>query len=137
MSNFQGYLLKFGDTIFPHKYLAQNPTFTPNRRLEAQAYRNADANLYRVTINNHKSEFEITTVPDITLEEKIEIENAMLDGLEDIIGRKYRITFWNDDVHVNDYMTGSFYLTDVSYSYNKIDDNTIYYDSIKYKFIQY
>lgn len=136
MSNFQGYLLKFGDTIFPHKYLAQNPTFTPNQRTEAQAYRDGNNNLHRVTIDNHKSKFEITTLP-ITLEEKIECETAMYSGLENIIERKYIITFWNDDVHVNNYQTGYFYLSDVSYSPTKIKDGTIYYDSIKYTFIEY
>lgn len=136
MSSFQGYLLKFGDTIFPHKYLAQNPVFTPNQRIEAQAFRDGNADLQRVTINNHKSKFELTIVP-ITLEEKIEIEDAMYAGLENIIERKYHITFWNDDVHVNDYRTGDFYLSDVSYSPTVIKDGTICYDSIKYTFIQY
>lgn len=136
MSNFQGYLLKFGNTVFPHKYLAQNPVFTPNQRIEAQAFRDGNADLQRVTINNHKSEFELTIVP-ITLEEKIEIENVMYDGLIDMIERKYQITFWNDDVHVNDYRTGDFYLVDVSYSPTKIKDGTICYGEIKYTFIEY
>ena len=136
MSNFQGYLLKFGNTVFPHKYLAQNPVFTPNQRVEAQAFRDGNADLQRVTINNHKSKFELTIVP-ITLEEKIEIENVMYDGLIDMIERKYQITFWNDDVHVNDYRTGDFYLADVSYSPTKIKDGTICYSEIKYTFIEY
>ena len=67
----------------------------------------------------------------------LEIENAMYSGLEDIVGRKYLITFWNDDVHVNDYRTGSFYLSDVSYSYTKIKNGTLYYDAITYTFVEY
>lgn len=137
MSNFQGYLLKFGNTIFPHKYLAKNPKFTPNRRTEAEAYRDGNNDLHRVTIDNHKSTLEVQIVPDITLEQKIEIENAMHSGLENIVERKYRITFWNDDVHVNDYRTGSFYLSDVSYSYNKIKNSQLYYDTITYTFVEY
>ena len=137
MSNFQGYLLKFGDTIFPHKYLAKNPTFTPNQRTEAEAYRDGNNDLHRVTIDNHKSKLEVTIVPDITLEQKIEIENAMYSGLENIVERKYLITFWNDDVHVNDYRTGSVYLSDVSYSYTKIKNGTLYYDEITYTFVEY
>lgn len=137
MSNFRGYLLKFGNTVFPHKYLAQNPKFTPNQRTEAEAYRDANNDLHRITIDNHKSKFEITTLPGLTLEQKIEIENAMNSGLINRTERKYYIEFWNEDVGVNQYQTGYFYLADVSYSQNKITGNTVEYDAITYTFIQY
>ena len=136
MSNFRGYLLKFGDTIFPHKYLSKTPVFTPNQRIEAEAYRDANNDLHRITIPNHKSKLEITTVP-ITLEQKIEIEEAMIRGLTNGIERKFHITFWNDDIGINDYREGDFYLTDTDYSPYKITSSTIFYEPMKYTFIQY
>lgn len=138
-NNFQGYLLKFGGTLFPHKYLAQDPVFTPCQRTEAEAYRDANNDLHRVTIDNHKTKFELTTLP-ITLEEKLEIEAAMQAGVVSAVERKYYITYWNDDPlsdGANDYRTGYFYLADVSYTHRSITASTIIYESIKYTFIEY
>lgn len=138
-NNFQGWQLKFGDTLFPQKYLAQDPVFTPKRRAEASAYRDAAYDLHRVTIDNHKTTFEITTLP-ITLDEKIEIEAAMRAGLVGSVERKYFVRYWNDDPESddsNDYSSGYFYLADVSYTHKHITANTIYYDSIKYSFVEY
>lgn len=138
-NNFQGWLLKFGSTLFPHKYLAQEPVFTPAQRTEAEAYRDANNDLHRVTIDNFKTKIEITTLP-ITLDQKIEIEAAMRAGLQNSVERKYQIKYWNDDPespHSNDYAQGDFYLADVSYTHRRIERNTIYYDSIKYTFVEY
>lgn len=137
LSNFQGYILKFGNTIFPQKYLAQSPTFTPYQRTEAEAYRDANNDLHRVTINNHKTKIEFSTIPNITLEQKIEIENAMKSGLLNEVERKYRVTYWNDDT--NSYVSGDFYISDMSYNYVKVDTikNTLVYDAISYSLIEY
>lgn len=139
-TNFQGYIIKFGSTEFPHKYLAKNPVFTPQRRTEAEAYRDANNDLHRVTIDNHKSTLDIELLPGLTLEEKIIVESAMNGGLLNTVQRKYNITFWNDDpcgAYANNYISGDFYLADVSYSYEKITSSTIIYDKIKYKFVEY
>lgn len=138
-NNFRGYILKFGNTPFPHKYLAQEPVFTPCQRTEAEAYRDANNDLHRVTIDNFKTKIEITTLP-ITLDQKIEIEAAMRAGLQNAVERKYKITYWNDDPespHSNDYAQGDFYLADVSYTHRRIERNTIHYESIKYTFVEY
>ena len=141
-NNFRGYILKFGNTVFPHKYLAQAPVFTPCQRTEAEAYRDANNDLHRVTIDNFKTKIEITTLP-ITLDEKIEIETAMKSngaGCVNDVERKFFIQYWNDDPlsdGANDYRTGYFYLADVSYTHRSIDRNTIHYESIKYTFVEY
>lgn len=137
MSNFEGYLLSFDGTVFPNKYLAPGQSFTPYQRTELEAYRDANNDLHRETIDNHKTKFEITTVSNITLEEKIEIETIMQHGLENDVERKYRVKYWNDDIGVNDYKEGLFYIPDPTFSHQKISGNTIIYDSLTYKFIEY
>lgn len=137
MSNFKGYLLKFGDTVFPHKYLAQDPTLTPYQRTEAEAYRDANNDLHRITINNHKTKMEFTTKDGLTLEDKLVIKNAMDSGLINEVERKYRVTYWNDDI--NDYSTGDFYVSDVSYVPHYIDrfKQTVVYKPITFTLIEY
>lgn len=137
MSNYNGYLLKFGNTIFPNEYLAQGHESTPFRRTDAEAYRDANHDLHRVTINNHKSTFELTTISGLTLEQKIEIDNIMLQGLQNSIERKFRVTYWNNDIGVNDYVTADFYIPDPTFTIQKITNETIIYDTLTYEFIQY
>lgn len=138
-TNYRGYLIRFNESgstsTFPQKYLAPGPSTTPDRRLEASAYRDGNGNLQRVTIENYKSEFELITVSNLTLEQKIEIEADMSQGLVDEVQRKYHLEYW--DHAVNDYKTGCFYLKDITYTINKITGETIIYDSIIYKFIEY
>ena len=43
---FQGWLIKFGDTVLPNKYLTGYKD-TPNQRLELAAYRDTEALLHR------------------------------------------------------------------------------------------
>lgn len=137
MSNFKGYYLKFGNTIFPHKYLAQEPTLTPNQRTEAEAYRDANNDLHRITIDNYKTKMEFTTIEGLTIEDKLIIQNAMDSGLINQVERKYRVTYWNDEI--NDYSTGDFYIPDVSYVPHHIDRyrQTIVYNPVSFTLIEY
>ena len=140
MSSFDGYLIAFGTpsngyTAFPHEYMAKSPVFIPNQRTEAEAYRDANNDLHRVTIDNHKTRIELTTLPGLTNFQKAEIETAMSEGLLNTVERKYHIKFWNDDV--NAYREGDFYLADVSYTYRSISARSIVYEEIKYVFIEY
>lgn len=137
MSNFKGYFLKFGNMIFPNKYLAQGAEATPFRRTDAEAYRDANNDLHRATIPNHKSTFKLTTIPGITLEEKIEIESIMSEGLLNEIERKYRVQYWNDDIGVNAYCTGDFYIPDPTFKRRKFVGGKLIYDSLTYEFIEY
>ena len=136
---FRGYIVKFGFIVLPHKYLAQNPIITPCQRTELHAYRDANGELHRVTIDNPKTKIEIVTLP-LTLAEKTEIETAMNAGLINALERKFFVEYWNDDPTVNGgvgYRSGYFYLADVSYTYERITTNSIDYGAITYTFIEY
>lgn len=141
MTKFKGYLLMFGSDEKGarrlQRYLAQNLIFTPNQRTEAEAYRDANNNLHRITIDNHKTKIEFETIPSLTLEQKQEIDSIMKVGLINEVERKYSVTYWNDDI--NDYKTGEFYIPDTSYGIIRADTkkNILVYDSIKYKLIEY
>ena len=51
--------------------------------------------------------------------------------------RKYYIRYW--DIEYNGYRAGEFYMVDPQYKILRIDskNNLIYYEPIKYTFIQY
>lgn len=135
MSDFSGYLLKFGNTVFPHEYL-QFKTYkpVPNQRTELSAFRDNNNYLHRNTSPNHKTTLKFTTIP-VNLAQKKEIQNAMMDGLINGKERKYHITYWNDET--NQYVSADFYMPDITYTIVSITDDSINYEPISYEFIQY
>ena len=135
MNNFNGYLLKFGNTVFPHSYI-QYDTYkpVPSQRTELSAYRDNNNELHRTTSPNHKTTLKFTT-RQLHLEEKIAIQQAMRRGLINEIERKYNITYWNDET--NEYIQAYFYMPDVTYSIIEVKDNDVIYRPIDYEFIEY
>ena len=137
-TNFKGWLLKFGDKVFPNKYLDMDATSTPNSRTELEAYRDDyTQNLVRVTAPGVKTKEEYNTIDGLTLEQKIEIQDIMKAGLIDELQRKYEVTYWNDET--NDYETTQIYIPDITYTRKKIDEknNTIIYGPFRIATIEY
>lgn len=135
-TNFQGYLLKFGDTILPNRFLKfDSYTVTPNQRTELEAYRDDyTQELFRVTSEGVKTKIEANT-PPMYLEKKLEFQEYLANGLEDELQRKYKVTYWNDET--NEYKTGYFYIPDTAYSIYAIWRNSIFYNSFKLTLIEY
>lgn len=145
MSNFRGYLLKLGDTIFPNKYIAyESFKSTPNQRLEIEAYRDANALLHRVTSKNTKSKLEFNTIGGLNLSQKEEIFSIINNNITTVnkIERRCKIEYWNDEIsnyagNGND----EFYIPDIEYTIQSIKDDgensDIIYKPIRIAFIQY
>ena len=136
MSNFQGYLLKFGSEVFPNKYLDfDNQASTPNQRAEAEAYVDANNELHRITLPKYRTKIEYNTIDDLSLADKIAIQNVLSQGLIDSVQRKYLVTYWNDET--NSYETSNFYIPDTTFQIKKITADNIIYRSFKLTLIEY
>ena len=136
MSNFQGYLLKFGSEVFPNKYLDfDNQASTPNQRAEAEAYVDANNELHRITLLKYRTKIEYNTIDDLSLADKIAIQDVMFKGLVDAVQRKYLVTYWNDET--NSYETSNFYIPDTTFQIKKITADNIIYRSFKLILIEY
>lgn len=135
-TNFEGWLLKFGDTILPNRFLKfDSYAVTPNQRTELEAYRDDyTQELFRTTSEGLKTKIEANT-PVMWLEKKIEFQNYIRNGLEDVLQRKYSVTYWNDET--NEYASGSFYIPDTQFSIYTIRNNSILYNSFKLTLIEY
>lgn len=135
---FEGWLLKFGSQEFPLEYLAQDDCdSTPDQRTQIDSYRDADNLLHLETSPNYKTKLEYKTVDDLTLGDKITIQQVMKSGLLDATQRKYRITYWNDES--NEYETGEFYVPDIVFRQKRVDrvKKTIIYGSVRIAMIEY
>lgn len=135
---FLGYLMKFGQTLFPNRYLIPSSyKVTPYQRLEQDSYRDASGLLHRETLSSYKTKIDFTTRTNIKLQDKINMFNVFNNGLLNSRERKYHIEYWNDET--SSYCFGDFYMPDVEYTIKKINESTndLIYDSIRIAFIEY
>jgi len=139
MSNFKGYLLKFGKVELPNSYLmmSESNTSTPNQREEIKAYRDEyTRNLHRVTASGHKTK-QTFRFKSLTDEQLGSLKAVMANSLVSEKERKYHITYWNDEIL--DYKEGDFYIPDITYTRARIDEsrNRLYYAPFDMTIVEY
>lgn len=135
MANYSGYLLKFGDKIFPNAYILEYSS-TPNRRLESSADRDNTGTLQRKTLNSTKTSINLST-HILNLNEKIKMQSVINAGMVNTAQRKCNVTYWNDED--NTYKTGYFYIADIEYTIMDVDSSKkdIQYNPITIELIEY
>lgn len=136
--NFQGWLLKFGTQEFPHEFIKRATwKSTPNQRLENDPWTDMKGYLHRDTLPHYRTKIEFETVDDLTLEEKIKIQNVMNSSIINKQERKANITYWNDET--NTYTNAKVYVPDIDFTINEIDKKRgmVFYSSIRIALIEY
>ena len=120
---FKGWLIKFGNTVLPNKYLEKYKS-TPNQRLELDASRDATALLHRQTSPNYKTSLTVP-IRKLYLGEKIVvkaiIDAGILSGGER--ERNVSVTYWNDEEM--DYKSGVFYIADIEYTISHVNERKL------------
>lgn len=135
MANYNGYLLKFGDKVFPNEYILEYSS-TPNQRLESSADRDNTGTLQRKTLNSTKTSINLST-HILSLSEKIKMQSVINAGMVNTAQRKCKVTYWNDED--NTYKTGYFYIADIEYTIMDVDSTSkdIQYNPITIELIEY
>ena len=139
MSNFEGYLIKFGNVIMPNKYLIVDGwQATPNQRLEADAYRDANGLLHRETLPDYKTEI-VLSVAELDLAEKMEFQSIVNQAMINEMERKVDVTYWNDGTNEYVHSSTGFYLPDIKWTITHVDeeDKDIIYKAFTVKLIEY
>lgn len=132
---FKGWLIRFGNTALPNKYL-QKYEETPNQRLELDTYRDAAALLHRETSANYKSSI-VVPIKKLYLGEKIVLKAIVDSGIIDSRERKVSATYWNSEEM--DYKSGTFYMPDIKYTISHVDENkfNLVYEPFEIELIEY
>lgn len=133
MSEYQDYLLKFGNKIMPNNYILEY-SIVPNQRLETDADRDQIGTLQRSTLPATKTKITLST-HILSLEEKIAFQNIYNSAITNKLQRKCTVTYWNDET--NTYNTGTFYIPDITYSVMDADSTGITYNPITIELIEY
>ena len=138
---FNGKLLevKVGNNYseFSTKYInAESYKVTPNQRMEASANRAASGLLIRNTVSHTASKIDLST-PVLTNTEVKIINDLLTSAYTDSLQRKLDLRYY--DPSSDSYKTGTFYVPDVDFEIQRIDktNNIIWYNSIRYAFIEY
>lgn len=139
MSNFEGWLIKFGEQIMPNDYLlVEGWESTPNQRTEIDAYRDGNNLLHRETSENFKSKI-VMSVADLDLVDKIRFQEIVNSGMIDAKERKVDVTYWNDET--NQYITSptGFYIPDIKWVIESVDEEekNIHYKKFTITLIEY
>lgn len=137
---YNGFLIKLGGqngVILPAKYIALGSyKCTPNQRMESQATRSVTGILHRTTVEHKATKIEFTT-PMITNKDVAQLTSMLFAAFSDTLERKLNIYYY--DQEIDDYRDAICYMPDVDYEISRIDTstNTIYYNGVRYAFIEY
>lgn len=139
---FSGYLLKIGTgnsaVEFPMKYISYDTySVTPNQRQEQKASRNAKGLLVRVTLSHMPVKIEFETNDGMTNTDVAQIGTLLRGKYIIQKERKLNITYY--DPEEDTYKTAQCYMPDVQYKIKNIDkaNNKVYYNKLRYAFIEY
>lgn len=131
---FYGYLIKIGNNPLPMKFISyESYKVTPAQRLETEAKRSTDGILHRSTVSHMPVKIEFET--PIMTNQDIDVLTGIFSSAFSNIERKLNIEYY--DPSSNTYKTAECYMPDSTYPILWVQDTTIYYDKIRFAFIEY
>ena len=137
---YNGYLIKLGGSggaILPMEYISpQSYKSTPNQRMESEAARSITGVLHRTTVEHTATKIEFKTTV-LTNKQLRTLNNLLRTYFSDNLERKITINYY--DQETDDYRNATCYMPDVDYTISRIDTDTnlVYYEPIRYAFIEY
>ena len=138
---YSGYLIKLkGGTAenLPLKYVAlESYSCTPDQRMESKATRATTGVLRRTTVAHKPTKIEFETPAMMTNKDVAALNTLIQEHYTDALQRKLTIEYY--DMETDTYRDATCYMPDVQYKIVRIDKatNLVYYDKIRYAFIEY
>ncbi len=135
---YSGYLIRLGGSggvILPLKYMKlESYTAEPNQRMESEAKRAITGLLHRTTVEHTATKIEFET-PIMTNRDINALNNMINSSMSDRHRKDITIQYYDNET--DSYKTADCYMPDVKYPIMRIENNIIYYNSIRYAFIEY
>lgn len=129
MAEFKGYLMKVeGIGVVPSTLFIGYET-TPNQETDLNSYTDGNGLTHRNVLKHTKTTIKFSTHPMMALEQKKKLQQYFPNR------KNVKVEYWNDEK--NQYQTGTFYITPVTFKLKDYNNKTIYYDSISYELIEY
>jgi hypothetical protein len=132
---YNGYLIKFGNTVLPFKYIAAGTyKAAPSQTADLDSYRDANAELHRNVVRNDIAKIEWET-PYLTDTEVLTLMNIINAAMINAMERKVTVTFYQDDQGT--YRTGIFYVPDITFTVYQANAYGVIYMPTRIALIEY
>lgn len=133
MSQYQGYLLKFGGTVMPNRYFMEYSS-TPAQISDDDAGTDQTGMLWRSPLPHKRSSIRFSTHM-LHLEDKLAFQSIINLSIVNNAEDKVYVEYWND--RINDYSAGYFYLPSIEYSIADAGDDDLLYNPITVELVEY
>lgn len=132
---YNGYLIKFGNTVLPFKYIAAGTyKAAPSQTADLDSYRDANAELHRNVVRNNIAKIEWET-PYLTDTEVMALMSIINAAMTSALERKVTVTFYQDDQGT--YRTGNFYVPDITFTVYQANAYGVIYMPTRIALIEY
>lgn len=135
---FEGWIIKFGETILPVTYIAPaSYDVSPEKRKVIDDWTDNNGKMHYDIFQARKVDVEFTTKLGLNQKEVEDIQKILASGLLNEHEGRYDITIWNP--HNSTYKRIEAKADDVRYPMRKVDSvrKDIIYDGIKFRFREY
>lgn len=131
---YKGYLLKVNGMEFPGKYISEKTyVVSPNQRIDLDSGRDASGVLHRSVCQHMPVKIELQTLP--VDNEDIVLINSALGMTTQNIERTVEVEYY--DMETDSYRTADCYMPNPQFTINHCSENNIFYDAVRYAFIEY
>lgn len=137
---YSGYLIKLKGGVaenLPFEYIGLDSySATPDQRMESKANRATTGLLHRTTVAHTATKIEFTT-PVLTNSQVAALNSLISGHYTDALQRRLTIEYYDNETDT--YKEADVYMPDVQYQIHRVDNdtNTIWYNPIRYAFIEY
>lgn len=132
---YQGYLIKLGEQILPHKYIKADSFATTLITQDLDSYRDMEGVLHRTALQHRVNKIEFETPAMLTNFQVKELINIISSNYMNSAEKKVLATIYVPEI--DDYMTQEMYVPDISFSIYGIFKGIIRYNPIRIAFIAY
>lgn len=131
---FKGYLLKVNNNTFPPRYISEKSyTVSPNQRLDEDSSRDATGVLHRSVCEHMPVKIEFQTLP--ISNEDVSVINEILSVSPDNLERTVDVEYY--DMETDSYKSAECYMPNPQFVVNGYNEENIFYDAVRYAFIEY
>lgn len=132
---YQGYLIKIGNTILPHKYIKADSYSTTLIVQDLDSYRDMEGKLHRTALKHRVNKIEFSTPAMMTDKQMTEFLQLISSNYTNVEERKVTATVYVPEI--NDYMTQEMYIPDATFSIYGIFRDVVRYNSVRFALIAY
>ena len=132
---YNGYLIKVGDYVIPHKYIKADSYQVTNYGQDLDSYQDADGSLHRQALSLQAPKIEFETRNMLDDEQLWDLMSNIKRNYIDAVEKSANVECYIPELHK--YVTSKMYMVDFQPKLYFADKKTLKYNSTRIAFISY